>query len=124
MKNGQILNHLQAIESLKEIKLGGTISLALIKNKKKLIDAYKLIEELRVELCDKSADKDENGSPKKDGDKYIFSEENEIQLNKDFAEILEKESDIELVKFNDKILEQFSDITPYQIEALSLFIKE
>jgi hypothetical protein len=121
MKNNQLLPYLEAIETIKDLKLGGKISLAIIKNKKKLIAAHDDIEALRVQLCEQYADKDEEGKAKKDDKGYVISTDNVIIVNKEYIYILNDDCKVELEKINPAVLEQFSDITVNQIEALMLF---
>lgn len=125
MKNSEILTHLTALNNVKDLKLGGKISLCLAKNKKKLQDAYDVLEDCRKTMCEQVAEKNEDGSPKKEivagVEKYVFLPDVNEKLEKDYADVLELDSKIELEKFNVGLIDQFSDITPKQADALLMF---
>lgn len=125
MKNSEILTHLTALDNLKDIKFGGRISLILAKNKKNLQNAYDVLEDARRDMCEKVAEKDEQGKPKKEItngiEKYVFLPDVNKKLEEDYADVLEQESDVVIEKINVAVIEQFSDITPKQADALLMF---
>lgn len=126
MKNSELKAALDNIDIAKDIKLGGTITLALVRNKKKLEAAYKTFNETREELCKQHAEKDESGKIKTtpigtNGFEYVFTSEGLDLFNKEFQEIYNADSDVTLDKFNEAILEKYADLTVTQMESLMFF---
>jgi hypothetical protein len=126
MKNAEIINYITGIDKLKDFKFGATISLILAKNKKKLIDEYKTIDELRIEMCGKYATLGEDKKPLLTEDKkgYIFTKEAELEFQEQYKELMLLDSGIALAKFSIGLLDQFKDLTPEQVEILLLFTED
>lgn len=102
MKLSEVQGRLEGLLKLAGKNLPVKIAYAIAKNIKVLNEEYKTIEEQRIKLCEKYADKDEDGKPKmaeKDGKQvYQFSDDNEEKVNEEYKELLETEEELDIHK--------------------------
>jgi hypothetical protein len=122
MKNIEIISKLNALEQIKDLQFGGKVSFVLAKNKKKLVEAYTLFDEVRKKLISDATDKDEVGQPIIKENVPAISEENILKLNKELDELMLQEADISLDKIEIDNFDKFEGITVNQIEAVMLFM--
>lgn len=126
MKNKEVPKYLDAIEDVKDLKLGGTITLLLVKNKKILNDGWDTLEATRLDICKRVSEREENGEPKMNEDKsnYVFTPESKKQASDEYNEMMENDSGLVLFTFPLGLLQQFKDITLSQMESLMLFVEQ
>lgn len=114
IKNVHLLQILEGIKKIENLKLGGVKTKVVLKNKKALIAAYEELIEVQKKLVDQYSYKEEGSEENK------FTKENEDIVNKEWMEINLQDSGIVLVKMNSAELDQFSDLTLEQMEILDL----
>ena len=133
MKLYEVYGRLNALLKLSEKCLPVKISYAIAKNTKVLAEEYKTINAQRIELCEKYANKDSDGNPiKKDKDGeliYDLTDENNIEMNKEYNELLEVDSDLTIHKVSIADFEKcesnsrYDILTPSEYAALEFMIE-
>jgi hypothetical protein len=114
IKNLQLLPILEGIDKLKDLKLGGVKIKILLKNKKLLIAAHELLEDVKKKLIEQYA------NTLVEGQEVTFTPENQELINKEWKEVNLQDSGVVLIKMNSAELDQFSDLTLEQMEILDL----
>lgn len=115
----------------------------LIESIMKPSDKYSEYDQKRVELAKEFCDKNEDGSPKTEGNAFVISAENRVNFEvehtklraeyveeiseftkqqEDFNILLQEESDLVLFKISDALLPE--DITASQVVAIMEIIEE
>lgn len=103
MKNKEVIGLLNNFKKIEDLKLGGIITKALLKNKKALVKAWEEVDEVRKKIVEQ----------------YTENGELNIELaDKEFGLVLEAEADVVLEKFSSGQLDQFKDLTLEQHEVL------
>lgn len=119
MKLYEVYGRLNALLKLGEKCLPVKISYAIAKNIKVLAEEYKTIDAQRIELCKKYAEKDGDGNPvkkEKDGELvYDLTEENNIEMNKEYNELLNVDSDLVIHKVSIADFEKCDSNSRYDI---------
>ncbi len=93
---------------------------------RKLLQELKHYDELRVRICEKYCDKDENGKPAKEkteaGEVYKFTE-NKTEFDKEMSELFDQD-----VEFDVRPLPVYAldgaELTPLQVNFISPFLQE
>lgn len=100
MKLGEVQSTLEGLYKIATKNLPVKVSYAIAKNIKVLNEEYKTIDEQRIKLCEKYADKDDDGKAvmEKKGEKefYKFSDGNEVKMNDEYKELLEEEAELDI----------------------------
>lgn len=155
LKKKKIIEIWNTLENLKGSEYNRKFSYGIVRNKKILRDEIESLQEAqvpsdeyisyekqRITLCEKYADKDENGNAIQFKKQYIFSviqpefkeameklvQENEKVLNdfrkkeKEFEDILEEEVDLSIYQMDLDVFPE--EIDPGILESLEVFIKE
>lgn len=95
-------------------KLGYAIS----KNIKTFQEVIKDYDENRVKICERYAEKDQDGKARIEEDKYVFTEDNEKIVNEECAELQDVEQEISIMKVPFSELER-CEADRYDIPAVS-----
>lgn len=128
MKLGEVKGRFAGLLKISEKTFPAKVSYAIARNLKLLEKEYKDLEEQRLKICESYADKDKDGKAvtrQKDGNTvYVFSEEAQEQLNKEYAELLDEEIDIDIhtvdVKELDKCEESERFDTPTAADYMAM----
>jgi hypothetical protein len=128
MKNFEVQPLLEGLVVLKDVKLPGKISYAVIRNTEKLSSVFKSIDESRKKLAESLSEKDENGEillEEENGQQvYKMTPENKAKFQQEYASLLEADADLELYRFDEKLIESIDEITLEQMSYLTRFTKE
>lgn len=102
MRLSEVEGRLKGLLKIAGKNLPVKVSYAIAKNIKVLNEEYKTIDEERIKLCEKYADKDEDGKSvkvEKEGKEvYQFSDDNEEKVNEEYKELLETEAELDIHK--------------------------
>jgi hypothetical protein len=104
LSNAEIINSLDVIKKLSEFPIPVKTGLILLKNIKKLTDAYTIFETARTALISEYTEKDENGNTVP-----VYNEKGEIvpdkvqikngmEFRKAFTDLLGQETELEIEK--------------------------
>ncbi len=106
MKNKEVITVLNNFTKIETLKLGGSITKKLIKNKKALLAQWEIIDETRKKIIEHNT---------------VGEEFNTENADKEFSIVLNEASNVELELFPIDQLEQFNDLTLEQYEILATF---
>lgn len=106
------------LHQIKDKSFPVKMSYALSKNMSVLWAEYDLIEKEREKICNRYADKDENGKPIINGNVYAMSADNDRKCNKEFEELLETEADVDVSMIPQSVLDACDQSDRYDILTL------
>lgn len=116
LKNIEIINALQAISELMEIKLPTKVGWNLNKNARKLTTAISDYDKFEKELIQEFAEKNNDGSIKvNDKSQWTIPKENVAEFSKRKSELLEQTDSLDL------LCVKLSDLERYEIKGSTLF---
>lgn len=120
MKNFEVQVLLSGLQQVKEVKLPGKISLAIIKNINKLADCQKNLEEVRKKLIEQYCEKDENGQPILEGEGEVKSYKmaDIDSFNNEYVSVMEQDADLVLDKISEQDVEKVDGLTLEQMTYL------
>nr|WP_301905950.1 hypothetical protein [uncultured Anaerostipes sp.]DAQ13428.1 MAG TPA: Protein of unknown function (DUF1617) [Caudoviricetes sp.] len=96
-------------------KLGYAIS----KNIKTFQEVIKDYDENRVKICERYAEKDQDGKARIEEDKYVFTEDNEKIVNEECGDLQDVDQEISFLKVPFSELERCEEIERYDIPSVS-----
>jgi hypothetical protein len=96
----QISSAIGALEKCSTKVFPIKVSYAMARNFKVLAREAQLVEEERRKLCEKYADKDQDGNPAIDDGSYRMSSENRKQFAEEYADLLGTEIEADIIKIS------------------------
>lgn len=96
-------------------KLGYAIS----KNIKYFQEIIKDYDENRIKICERYADKGENGKPVTEDGKYVFSKENEKIVNEECKDLQEVDTEVSIMKVPFSEMERCENADRYDIPSVA-----
>lgn len=110
-------------------KLPIRLSHVISKNMQMISEEVHLIDDCRIKMAENYADKDENGEPKFNDDKYVISDENAMKFNVELNEYYSTTTEIDIYKISadelNKLDEQRYDaLSPSEIGTLMFMLDE
>lgn len=123
IKLSEIRKHYAGLIDMQQKTFPSRLGYAIMKNIKVLSGEYELLEEKRMEICQKFAMKDSDGEPitKKEGniEKYVFSTvEDEKANEEEFKELLDMEVEIDIHTVKYEIIDQCHERERYSIPTV------
>jgi len=104
LKLKEVIQHMEGLTrqagKIYTAKLGYAVS----KNIKTFQEVIKEYDENRVKICERYAEKDEDGKACVENDKYVFTQDNEKIVNEECADLQEVDQEISIMKV------QFSEL--------------
>lgn len=128
MKGYEIAAHVNSLLNLSGKKLPVSLSFAMATNLDRLMEWQERIEKQRIELCERHAEKDNNGKPIIKDNKYQIVDM--AALNHDVEELMAQECDIEIRKVMRSVLEvidtnpRFDTLAMGEVAALQFMLEE
>ncbi len=125
LKNKEIRLLAVQMELLGKKNFPTKVSFAIAKNQKAISDVIEIIEEQRKKICEKYAERDENGIVKVENGSYVISD---LQsLNAEYGELMEIETEVEIQKLEESDLERcgegkYDAVSPDDVRILQLMI--
>lgn len=106
MKLREAVSHRNALAVLATQAYPIRLSFAISKNLKKLKVETKDYEEEREKACERLAEKDEEGKPIIEDNKYLFSGENRKALSNELDNLLDMEIEVDIQTVDVSVLDQ------------------
>ena len=127
LTNNKIKEIALQINGITDKKLPIKLSFALQKNIKALASAEKEYEEARKKILEDNAEKDEDGKPIIEEDRYKINDMDKV--TNDIVELLNIEVDLDIHEVGIEVLEQcdldrYDTLTPRELALLEFMIKE
>lgn len=104
IKNKEIRILAEKMKEIEKKNFPVKISFAIARNQKTISDILQTLEEQRKKLCEKYAERDENGNIKTEDNAYVIQDTQE--LRREYQELLEIETEFELQKIEEADLEK------------------
>ena len=107
IKNKEIRILAEKMKEIEKKNFPVKVSFVLARNQKTIADILQTLEGQRKKLCEKYAERDENGNIKTEDNAYVIRD---VQsLKKEYQELLEIETELELQKIEEADLEKFGE---------------
>lgn len=104
IKNKEIRILAEKMKEIEKKNFPVKVSFVLARNQKTIADILQTLEGQRKKLCEKYAERDENGNIKTEDNAYVIRD---VQsLKKEYQELLEIETELELQKIEEADLEK------------------
>lgn len=127
MTLSEIVDHQRELASLGNLTLPAKLSFAIKYNHDKFHDEVHRIDDQRVELCRRYADRDENGEPVmvesvingKTEKEYKLEGDNLTEFAREYADLLATEVDIDIRKVSASLVEKCEESERYSIPTVA-----
>lgn len=98
MKLKEIIQHMEGLTRQANKIYTAKLGYAVSKNIKIFQEIIKEYDENRIKICERYAEKEEDGKVRIENDKYVFTEENEKIVNEECADLQDVDQKISIMK--------------------------
>lgn len=118
MKLQKIIRHMEGLTRQTSKIYTAKLGYAISKNIKTFQEVIKEYDENRIKICERYAEKEEDGKVRIENDKYVFMEENEKIVNEECADLQDVDQEISIMKVPFSELER-CEANRYDIPSVS-----
>ena len=123
MKLLQLINAEKALYRLGNTKgLSSITAYRISKNIKAISEELKTYNNTRTKLCEEYADKDKDGKPVIEDNKYHIPVESSIELNKQLEQLLNETVDIKIKKVSLEDIDE-AGLSPLELDSIEFMLE-
>lgn len=98
MKLQEIIRNMEGLAKQSGKIYTAKLGYAISKNIKIFQEVIKEYDENRIKICERYAEKDQNGKARIEEDKYVFTEDNEKIVNEECSDLQDVDQEISIMK--------------------------